>query len=261
MNIALWPLIARDRLVRAYRPGEPSLSEAPFRTLRRHSWSTAGVRITPRTVGRATGRCTVFSTLNLEAARLARLHANDNASRLARAAAALESGPAFLQLEKLLADLPAETIVALVEGTFPADASTELWRTLQVLAQETRRRWITESRRGALSEMVVGCIAEMSATTVVLKCPNSPDLTLPRWLARAAHREAVGACLAVVTEQLEDSSALAYAIPALDLDAAPPQFSPFGRARALREITEADLALLTGSPKPLRVIVPVTIGA
>jgi hypothetical protein len=261
MDIALWPLIGRDSLVRAYRPGEPSSSEAPFRTLRRHQWSTAGVRITPRTVGRAAGRCTVFSTLNLEAARLARLREDRGAVRLARAATALESGRAFSRLEGLLADLPAEGIGALVDGLFPLNAPEELWSALRALAKETGRRWITESARGALPEVTVGYIATMSATSVLLRCPKSGDVTVPRWLARAAHRDAVGACMAVVTELLEDASALTYAIPAMDLDAGAPRFSPFGRAAPVRSLTPTDVALLQGAPQPLRVIVPVTIGA
>jgi len=260
MSIALWPLIGRDSLVRAFRPGERSSNEAPFRTLRKHHWSTSGVRITPRAAGRAVGRVTVFSTLNLEAARLARLDEARAAARVAKAAGVLESGSEFAELQELLSSLSGEIVGAVLEGVFPADAPVALWGALRALAVDTKRLWAAQASRTSLPEVVAGRISDVATSSVTLKLQDGQDLAIPRWLARAVHREAVGDCLAVVTDRLEDCSALAYAIAAFDLDAPPPKFSPFGRAAPVRDLTKADERLLSGRPAPLQVLVPVTIG-
>ena len=44
-RIVEWPLASRDRIVHAFRPGGDSTAEGPFRTLRRHQWASAGVRV------------------------------------------------------------------------------------------------------------------------------------------------------------------------------------------------------------------------
>ncbi len=261
MHITLWPVVPRDRLVWAFRPGEPGSSEGPFRTLRKHSWATAGIRITPRIGGHTTGRVTVFSMLNLEAARLARLHDGQSAARVARAAVAAESSRAFGQLVKLLARLPAEGIAALAQGLFPAQAPEELWGTLHRLAEETERRWQTAALHLAMPEVITGRITQLGPTALVLKVKTGPDITLPRWLAKAAHRERVGACLGLVIDRFEESSAFTYALPALDLDEGPPRFRPFGRHAPPLDLTPVDVELLRRESPALRVPVPVTIGA
>jgi hypothetical protein len=260
MSIALWPLIGRDSLVRAFRPGERSSNEGPFRTLRKHHWSTSGVRITPRAAGRAAGRVTVFSTLNLEAARLARLDEAQAAARVAKAAGVLESGAEFAELQQLLSSLSGEIVGAVLEGVFPAEAPTALWESLRTLAVDTKRLWAVQARRTSLPEVVAGRISSVGTSSVTLRLLDGQNLAIPRWLARAVHREEVGDCLAVVTDRLEESSALAYAIAAFDLDAPPPKFSPFGRAATTRYLTKADGRLLSGRPAPLHVLVPVAIG-
>jgi hypothetical protein len=260
MQITIWPLVPRDRLVWAFRPGEPGSSEGPFRTLRKHGWATAGVRITPRTAGRTTGRVTVFSMLNLEAARLARLADAESAERAARSAAVVEASRAFVSLGKILAHWPALSVAALSQGIVPAEAPDELWTALRRLAEETQRRWRSASARGPMPEIITGCITEIGPAVVVLQPSAGPAITLPRWLAQAAHRESVGACLGVVVDRFEGTSALTYALPALDLDARPRRFSPFDRDAPIRSLTPDDVALLRREPEPLRVIVPVTIG-
>jgi hypothetical protein len=125
---------------------------------------------------------------------------------------------------------------------------------------DTQRLWAVQASRTSLPEVVVGRISDVATSSVTLKLQDGQDLAIPRWLARAVHREAVGDCIAIVTDRLEDCSALAYAIAALDLDAPGPKFSPFGRAAPVRDLTKADEKLLSGRPAPLQVLVPVTIG-
>jgi hypothetical protein len=260
-QIALWPLVSRDRLVWAFRPGEPASSEGPFRTLRKHGWSTPGVRLTPRTSGRAEGRITIFSVLNLEAARLARTSNATGAERAAKWAAKIESSAAFKSFCALLAHLPAASVVAISGGVIPSDAPDELISVLRRVAGETHELWQRSPRDTATSEIITGRITDVETHVVTLKPMKGLSTTLPRWLAHAAHRESVCECLSVVVEQFEGSSALTYALPALDLDSSPRRFNPFDRDAPIGDLTPDDVALLRRKPKALRVLVPVTIGA
>src|SRR4051812_46976101 len=71
MDLVPWPIVGRDEVVKAFRPGMPA-TEAPFRTLRAHGWASSGMSVVTRRGNRASGRWTIFSTLNIEAARYAR---------------------------------------------------------------------------------------------------------------------------------------------------------------------------------------------
>jgi len=260
MHILLWPIISRDRLVCAFRPGEPASSEAPFRTLRKHSWSTGGVRITPRAEGRAAGRMTLFSTLNLEAVRLARLDETRSAARIAKVAVAVESSRAFSRFGQLLARLPAESVRAVAHGLLPATAPNDLWDALLRLTEETERRWKIASEHIVMPEVITGRITQLGTTALVLHVGPGPDITLPRWLARAAERDVLGGCLGLVFDQFENGAALTYALPALDLHEAPPRFSPYGQHAPPLSLTADDVEMFKREAPELRVPVPVTIG-
>lgn len=260
MFIAPWPLVGRDVLVRAFRPADAASSEAPFRTLRRHAWATPGVRVVTRAAGRAAGRVTVFSALNVEAARLARSDETAAALRVAKAAAMLERGHNFRQLVNLLSGLAHDEVGALLAGDVP-DASSALWTTLRAIARDTERVRAATTARDSLPEIVAGRISELREATVVLLGSNGYTSLLPRRLARSVHRERPGDPIAIVTDWLENGSALAYALPALDLDeaatAAP--FDPYARDSRALALTPEDVRKLSATPKPLRVLVPVTI--
>lgn len=107
-TIAAWPVVVRDRIVHAFKPGAPPSAEAPFRTLRRHKWVSQGVRVTLFADRGLAGQLTLFSSLNVMAARLARRGDSPAAERAARAAADLESGPEFAVLRSLLSELPGQ---------------------------------------------------------------------------------------------------------------------------------------------------------
>src|ERR1700749_1331583 len=104
--IAAWPVVARDRIVHAFKPGKSAAAEAPFRTLRRHEWVSKGVRVTLFADGGLAGQFTFFSSLNVMAARRARPGNVPGAERVARAAADLEAGPEFAAFRRCLAELP-----------------------------------------------------------------------------------------------------------------------------------------------------------
>lgn len=93
MHVVEGPFVTRQALVSVLRLGEPS-TEAPFRTLRRHSAVSAGASVPLRSSsGQLLGRVHLYSTLSADAARLSRLGRPKAAVRLARKAAALERSP------------------------------------------------------------------------------------------------------------------------------------------------------------------------
>lgn len=259
MTIAAWPLAHRSQLVQAYRPGERSAPEGPFRTLRRHAWATSGVRITPRPGNRLEGQLTVFSSLNVESARLARHGCSDAAVRVAAAATELESGPDFRLLGDILTELPAPTVRDVIDGVVPDDAPEGLTRALRVVASRTE----TIRRREATSaEVVAGWVKEVHDGYVILVLADGPEAIIPRWMAHAVRRATKGALLMLLTDKLDVAKAVTEALPAIDIDDEPDAapFTPFGRAdtRTL-SITAEDSRILRGEPRPLRVLVPVTV--
>jgi len=262
MTIAAWPVARRSQLVHAYKPGERPASEAPFRTLRKHKWATSGVRITSRPGNRLAGQLTMFSSLNMESARLAR-HGNTVAAvRVAAAATELEAQPEFSLLSALLADLPVSQARDVIDGLMPDDAPESLLSALKKVARLTEQMRERELP-GALSDVFAGRVKEVHESYVLLVLMSGPETLIPRWMAAgAANRAQVGSFLALITDKLDAASAVVDVFPALDVnDEAPSQpFSPLGRGdkRALA-ITAEDERLLAGHPQPLRVLVPVAV--
>src|SRR5262245_9655865 len=167
MAITTWPVADRNRVVHAFKPGEPSTVEGPFRTLRTHQWATSGVRVTRRAGGRLSGQMTIFSSLNVEAARLARRGVHDAAQRLARAAEELEAGPEFGRLRTMLSDLPVGDAEAVIDGVLP-DGPSALADVIKELARRTEQLRARENALTALVELIVGRIAEVHEAYVLL---------------------------------------------------------------------------------------------
>src|ERR1039457_7264590 len=236
MTIAEWPVVNRRRLVHAYKPGETSTSEGPFRTLRGHKWASSGVRVTRRAGRRMAGQMTLFSSLNVESARLARLGNPDEAARVACAAEELEAGPEFAKLRHIMSYLSGYDAQQVVDGVLPEGAPAELAEALKAVARRTEQ-W---GPRGV----------------------GGPATMVPRWMAVAAQRDKVGSLLALVMDKLDDGRAVVEAVPAIDVpeNAGTGRFSPFGRGDPrILSLTQADELLLAGEPQPLRILVPVLI--
>lgn len=263
MQIALWPLVGRELLIRFFRPGDETASDAPFRTLRRHEWATAGVRISTREGGRAAGQVTVFSTLNLEAVRLARCAQEGPAMRFAREAAALEESPDFVLLGRLLSGLSPEVVVAVVHGVVPPSLPNcdKVWLLLTRIARRTERIRSSPSVKSSLAEVCTGRVSAVQGTVVVMTTAGGQSSMIPLWLAHSVGRERVGDELAVVTDRLDESSALSVALPALDVDGPrpAPELDPFARDARAGALSASDMRKLAGVPAPPRVLVPVTI--
>lgn len=259
MQVARWPIVDRSQLVRAFRPGE-STREAPFRTLRAHGWTTAGVSVVTRDERSASGRLTIFSVLNVDAARLAREGEHRGAARLAKAAAAIEGSEKFLELKQLLTGHPLEEVSAVLEGATPEADWPDLHELLRLIARETKAARSRVSPRVQLSEVVAGRISESKDGFLVLTAEGGARTAVPRWLAQSAHRESVGDFLTLVTEKLNDQQMVVNALPGIETSRPSSKFSPFGRTAKVHALTAADAKKLVGTPGPLRILVPVSIG-
>lgn len=246
----------------AYKPGESFVAEGPFRTLRMHAWASSGLRVTMRAGGRLAGQTTLFSSLNVESARLVRHGNPDAATRVARAAAELEAGPEFALLQRILSDLPGRDVEQVLEGVLPENAPETLAEALKAVARRTEQSRAGEVILATLAEAIPGRVAEVHEGHVVLVRMSGPAAMIPRWMAVAVQRDKVGAFLVLVMDKLDDASAVVEVLPALDVgdEIEASMFSPFGRGDVrVRALTSADERLLAGEPEPLRILVPVLI--
>lgn len=262
--IVAWPVVVRDRIVRAFKPGGSPDAEAPFRTLRRHEWVSQGLRVTLFADRGLAGQMTFFSSLNVMAARLARRGNAPAAERVARAAADLEAGPEFAILRRRLSELPDREAEQVVGGLFPEEAPAELAEALRAVASRTDQVRADDILLSSPAEVVfAGRVAEIGDGYVMVVEVKGTAAMVPLWMAGAARRDRVGDLLALMADKLDGASAVVEAVPAIDIDDAPKAdgFSPFGRGDArTRSITADDVRLLAGEPQSLRILVPVTIG-
>lgn len=258
--IEVWPVALRGQLVRAFRPGEDPEKEAPFRTLRKHGWSSPGVNVVCREHSRAAGRLTVFSMLNVDAARHAREGRGREAVALAKAAAKVELGSAFAQLKTMISGSSVVEAAAALQGMGPEARDPRLLEVLGLIASETmiaRKRW---TGSGARLQTVTGRISESLPDVVVLES-STQRTYVPRGLAESANRVNVGEFLALITERLDRSQVAFEVLPAIALDGeGDAGASPFGRSAPIHHVSVSDAALLRRLPAPLRVLVPVTVG-
>lgn len=259
MHVARWPIVSRSQLVRAFRPGEQSTKEGPFRTLRTHGWSTAGVGVVTRAERSASGRLTIFSVLNVDAARLARDGEHRHAVSVAKAAEEIECSAAFVQLKQLLSGRSDSEVSAVLEGAAPETEWPDVHAVLKRIALETKSARARFSSKVHFSPVVTGRISEAQADVLVLTEEGGARTAVPRWLAHAAHRESLGDCLALMTERLDDQQMVVSAIPGIETGGKP-KFNPFGRGARVHALTDADAKKLAGKPSPLRILVPVAIG-
>ncbi|MDQ1306255.1 MAG: hypothetical protein QG671_2087 [Actinomycetota bacterium] len=262
-EVLAWPVVRREEIVRAAAPGGASDREPPFRALRVKGWATSGVRVPRRRDGRLAGQLVMYCSLNVDAARFARLGDALAAARAARGAERLEAGPGFAQLKDLLRGLGEEQQAAVLDGEVPqGEQGAQLRILLESLAQEVAR--ITADLPYP-HDRFAGEVSERRGDSVVVSATDGTRMAVPLWLVQAVHRDQVGDRLIVISVRLDDRQALVQVLPGI---AVPPQravaeptetFTPFGRGRRALEVSREDTALLRGIPQPLRVLVPVTV--
>jgi len=182
---------------------------------------------------------------------------------MALAAADMESSPAFTQLVDALAQLDEIGISDILRGDLPADTPQALTDALRAVASATDQLRATEKLLNEFTQQICGQITEVHDSFVLLAIAWHPPAAVPRWLASAAGRDRVGEFLALITDQLDLSSAVVDVLPALAVDRPTwvAGFTPFGRSAAALTINQEDERLLSRSPEPLTIVVPVQIDA
>ncbi|MEZ4223546.1 MAG: hypothetical protein R3B13_21540 [Polyangiaceae bacterium] len=259
MKVALWPIALRSDLVQAFRPGEPAEREGPFRTLRKHGWATRGVSLHIRQGGRASGQWVVFSALNLGAAICARNGDAQTALAFAAAAQRIEESIAFARLVKIFAQLPASTVSQIVEAARLPEVD-ELTSVVRALAARTERVRLQRRFAGQRFDVHLGRISSAAEGYVVVTSESGLSVAIPQILARGAHRERVGECLAVIKSQIHARELIVRAVPGVALDPELDKpYSPFDRVPGFEPINRADADYLRGQPVPLTIQVPVSI--
>ncbi len=261
MQIDPWPIVGRAQLIQAFRPGEPPTKEGPFRTLRAHRWATAGVSVVTRNTRHASGRLTMFSVLNVSAARCARDGDDRTARAFAKAAGELEKSKIFVDLKELLSGAPLHEVIAAISGKVSPSERPALLNLLRAVARETRSMSPPKGNARLLRQIVTGTILEAREDGLILEASSGVKTLVPRWLGQAAHRELVGDALALITDKLEDNQMVVQALPAIELRAPRTGASPFGRSAPVRELNTADVRLLSRKPLPAKPLIPVDIEA
>jgi hypothetical protein len=266
-ELGLWPLALRADLVRAFRPGEPSDREAPFRTLREHDWATKGIPVHTRSGARAAGRVVLFSVLNVDSAICARCGDVSTAVEITKAAARLEASSLFVRLQEALAEHPLQLVSSIAGGELVAAGPfVDLVRQLAMTTAAVQRQ-----RRFAklASWYHVGRISSVAESYVTIDGGGKQSF-VPRNLARAVFRERVGECLAIMNGPVESREMIVRALPGIPLDdertttkhsaSRARSYSPFARpATGFQRVSAADVAYLRGAPKPIAITIPITI--
>ena len=257
-----WPIVSRDKLVRAFQPGADATGEAPYRTLRRRHCATEGLAVRLRGSGRLQGQLRFFSRLNVRAAECAGLGRFEQAERLAGAARELETGEVFRRLAEHFADLPRDAVTAAVAGGLPPDLDTHLVRAAAEATRAAEPPPVGPESpvERELARLLVhyGHVAELGHDTARIRQSSpSPDIVLPRPLLEGAHRAFLNGPV-VVRTAMSGARAMVEVVPGIDLD--PPPHSPSDRAAPRTTTGSAeDADRLPGAARPPFTPVPVVI--
>lgn len=259
MKAQQWPVATRGQLVGAFKnQDDEAASEAPFRTLRHHGWASGGTRLRTRSGGHITGGMVIYSSLNVDAARLARLGFHDEAADLASEALRIESSDAWRHLVELLAAGSEDEAREAVSGVVRRAALGDVLRSVTRLTQRARDHHKVLT---SVYEITIGSVAEARPGYVIVHTTAGDDTAVPRWLAAGVARDKPGDLVALLHERLGARKAILEAMPAIDVDATDDDadYSPFNRADPRNRLSTTDAPYLRGKPAPLRVLVPVTI--
>jgi hypothetical protein len=259
MKVKQWPVATRGQVVGAFKNlADEAASEAPFRTLRHRGWATGGTRLRTRRGGHITGGIVIYSSLNVDAARLARLGFHDEAADLAAEALKVETSETWQHMLEILATGSEDEAREAVSGVVHRDTLGDLLRSVSRLTERARDRHKVLS---TVYEITVGSVAESRPGYVVVHTTAGEDTAVPRWIAAGVARDKPGDLVALLHERLGARKAILEAMPAIDVDDSETasDYSPFDRADVRNRLSSADAPYLQGEPAPLRILVPVTI--
>jgi hypothetical protein len=252
-------VVTRAQVVGAFKNvADEDAGEAPFRTLRHHGWATSGTRVRTRSGGHIVGGLVIYSSLNVDAARLARLGFEDEASKVAAEASKIESSRVWADMIGLLAKGSDDDAKAAVSGATHHGVLTSLLRTLGRATERARRRHkVLET----VYEITVGSVSETRPGYVVVRTIQGDDTAIPRWIASGVSRDKPGDLVALLHERLGARKAILEAVPAIDVDVpdSKSDYSPFDDTDPRNRLSAQDAAFFRGKPAPLSVLVPVTI--
>jgi hypothetical protein len=116
-----------------------------------------------------------------------------------------------------------------------------------------------QRRFARLRSYHVGRISSVAEAYVIVDGGGKQSF-VPRDLARAASRERVGECLAIMNGPIDGREMIIRAVPGIALEPKEDSYSPFARpAAGFQRVSATDLAYLRGVPKPLAITIPITI--
>lgn len=243
------------------RPSDLPSSERPFRTLRDHGAASPGVSIQTRVAaGRLSGHLHVYSSLNIDAARAARLRQPEAARKLAAWAERLERSRAAKKIHKAIAALSA----SVPPDPSDPDAPPGLRRYAALRGQHSwaaldqgalRREWLVQSRAwfalegstsGGLADAVetlsresekarakiledqasvttfYGVVRRLDASAAELESASGEALLLPRGDLERQGLAVVSQAVSLLTEVLPGGGSYNLPRPAVMLE--PPKF-------------------------------------
>ena len=211
MKVGQWPVATRGQVVGAFKNvADEATGEAPFRTLRHRGWATSGTRVRTRRDGHIAGGLVIYSSLNVDAARLARLGFEDEAAGLAAEALGIESSDAWRSMTDLLAKGTDAEARAAVSGLVLHSALTDL---LRLLGRATERARSRHKVLKTVCEITIGSVSESRPGYVIVHTVQGEDTAIPRWIAAGVARDKPGDLVALVHERLGSRKTVLEAVP------------------------------------------------
>lgn len=166
------------------------------------------------------GQLVMYSRLNVESARFARIGQLAVAEQVARAAAEIEAGPEFDQVQRSLEELPTSAASQLAYGTLSGDAPARALAAVRALAIRTEQSWDAAMQDdlppSPAEATFAGQVAALFPGHAVLSQSDGPAVTVPRWVIDVQYLDA-GAPLVLLADKLDHASAVMEAVPGIDI--------------------------------------------
>jgi hypothetical protein len=179
--------------------------------------------------GRIADRLTLFSSLNIDAARLSRAGDAERASAAAKAASEIEEGDLMTALVTLLRFMPRDTVRGFLRGQMPdQEQHPQFWGLTRQIAQQTAK--VRAEFVPPPDTETIGVVSSASADEVLVSSAGGQRVHVPRAAASSLKLDHDGDLLAVHTEIAEDGRVIIDVLPAIELPGVDEvSFDPFAR--------------------------------
>lgn len=258
------PVVSREVIARTFRPAGTSSVNAALKTLRTNQQLTKGVAVAARsaTGGRLAGRLTLYSSLNRDAALMARLGRAADAVRLAREAHEIESSAPFdrvrVALEEHLVSIDRPDVISqvLIAAVHEDDA---LKADVVVLTERAERFRARFPELAAAETVIHASVRAIAGALAELTVDGGETIALPAGPLRDWD-VAVGEALTIRTASHGLGTGWWQVLRGIELDAGHAPRDPFLEPpKALTAEQELELAdLLEGGPT-VTAVAPVAI--